>query len=284
MAGILSPQVIYCRVGVAVIWPGTELAIRTTHDCDTPFCCGWRAPLAQRSTVCCASNLSRPLCSGRTQLIIVDCDLGSVKASGMEQLPSPVRRTLTKAVRAVLHSNLGNLDAPIRLSKPAGVARGKEGWGKGGISSASTGGGGAPLASFHQRGPSASTDRTFAGVGLSAWADRDRTHQISSAAGAAGQGGGEKSAEAGDSSAEGGRRSAVGVGSDGDGDGQVAVRRARRGRTRGAGARMEALLRLEFARAMADMLYGFTECLFFLHPDRPIFNGARFLQVCSWFL
>ncbi|CAN0555116.1 unnamed protein product, partial [Ectocarpus sp. 12 AP-2014] len=29
---------------------------------------------------------------------------------------------------------------------------------------------------------------------------------------------------------------------------------------------------------MADMLYGFTECLFFLHPDRPIFNGARFLQ------
>ncbi|CAN0206343.1 unnamed protein product, partial [Ectocarpus sp. 8 AP-2014] len=43
-------------------------------------------------------------------------------------------------------------------------------------------------------------------------------------------------------------------------------------------ARVEALLRLEFAHAMADMLYGLTECLFFLHPDRPIFNGARFLQ------
>ena len=36
----------------------------------------------------------------------------------MEQLPPPVRRSLTKAVRAVLHGNLGNLDAPVPLSKP----------------------------------------------------------------------------------------------------------------------------------------------------------------------
>ncbi|CAM9215574.1 unnamed protein product [Scytosiphon promiscuus] len=230
------------------------------------------------------------------ELIIVDCDLGHVKASGMEQLPPPVRRSLTKAVRAVLHSNLGNLDAPVRLSKPeppaaAGAARGREEGGVGATQGTSARRG-APLASLHQRAPPASligSDRTFAGVGLSAWADRARTHQMSTAAaaaaktrangeGAAGQGGGEKSAEAGDLSTKGERRGAAGAGGGGGGDGQVVVPRARRERTRGAGARLEALLRLEFARAMADMLYGFTECLFFLHPDRPIFNGARFLQ------
>lgn len=59
----------------------------------------------------------------------------------------------------------------------------------------------------------------------------------------------------------------------------AAAVKARRVRAMGAEARMEALLRQEFARAMAGMLYGFAECLFFLQPDRPIFNSARFLQV-----
>ncbi len=218
----------------------------------------------------------------------MDCDLGTVGHRGweMEQLPPPVRRSLTKAVRAVLHGNLGNLDAPVRLSKPeaaastaAAAAAGARG---------RSGAGGAPSSSLsQQRGTSATGngfDRTVAAVGMSAWADRDPR----ATAGPGGQqGGGEKSSEAGDSSlrARQQSRSAGGAGGTGGGGGsggggeEVTERKARRGRARGAAARMEALLRLEFARAMADMLYGFTECLFFLHPDRPIFNGARFLQV-----
>lgn len=223
--------------------------------------------------------------------MIVDCDLGRVDMAGMEQLPPPVRRSLTKATRAVLHSNLGSLDTPVRLSKPevsastaaaaaAAAALAKAGTAgvatksKGGASSSASGGGGGVT----------DLGRTVGRVGLSAWTDRD----VSSGGGSggssskhAGQGGGEKSAEAGDSSSwRGRRRSGAGVsGSGGGAEGEVVARKARRGRARGAEARMEALLRLEFARAMADMLYGFTECLFFLHPDRPIFNGARFLQV-----
>ena len=193
----------------------------------------------------------------------------------MEQLPPPVRRSLTKAVRAVLHGNLGNLDAPVRLSKPeisaaavAAQARGE--------SSARSKGGAFPFS--QQPGTSASSNngpgRTVAAVGLSAWTD-PVPRVGGGCSDGAGQGGGEKSAEAGDSSS----RGRVGSGGGGGAGGDVTVRKARRGRARGAAARMEALLRLEFARAMADMLYGFTECLFFLHPDRPIFNGARFLQV-----
>ncbi|CAM9530596.1 unnamed protein product [Chrysoparadoxa australica] len=36
-------------------------------------------------------------------------------------------------------------------------------------------------------------------------------------------------------------------------------------------------LRMTFARAMADMFYGYTDCMFYVVPDRPIFNGSRFL-------
>lgn len=201
------------------------------------------------------------------QLIIVDCDLGIVDGQGMEQLPPPVRRSLTKAVRAVLHGNLGGLDAPARLSKPeaaaGATAKGRRA-AKGGAPSSSS-------SSVQKSGSLASGP--VGAVGLSAWTDRDRRGAVASGDGAVGQGGGEKSAEVGgDQYLGGGRRSG----------GEVVVRKARRGRARGAAARVEALLRLEFARAMADMLYGFTECLFFLHPDRPIFNGARFLQVSWW--
>lgn len=228
------------------------------------------------------------------QLIIVDCDLGTVDGPEMEQLPPPVRRSLSKAVRAVLHGNLGNLDAPVRLSKPelpaaaAVAAQAREGGGSAGMSAKSKGGG---FPFSQQPGTSASSNglgRTVAAVGLSAWIDPEpRAAAAAAAAGnrdGAGQGGGEKSAEAGDSSSR--VRS-----SSGGGGGGLTVHKARRGRARGAAARMEGLLRLEFARAMADMLYGFTECLFFLHPDRPIFNGARFLQVgccccccCFWWV
>lgn len=89
--------------------------------------------------------------------------------------------------------------------------------------------------------------------------------------------------------AGGGGRGEVGRGRGGRPGGEsTAGRRRRGGGGRGAAAaagarrlqaRLEALLRLEFASAMADMLYGLSECLFFLHPERPIFNGARFLQV-----
>ncbi|CAN0309413.1 unnamed protein product, partial [Ectocarpus sp. 12 AP-2014] len=197
------------------------------------------------------------------ELIIVDCDLGIVDGQGMEQLPPPVRRSLTKAVRAVLHGNLGGLDAPARLSKPeaaAGATATGRRAAKGGVPSSSS-------SSVQKSGALASG--SVGAVGLSAWTDRDRRGAVASGDRAVGQGGGEKSAEVGgDQYLGGGRRSG----------GEVVVRKARRGRARGAAARVEALLRLEFARAMADMLYGFTECLFFLHPDRPIFNGARFLQ------
>eukprot|EP00903_Cladosiphon_okamuranus_P012628 g11814.t1 len=219
------------------------------------------------------------------ELIIVDCDLGTVDGPDMEQLPPPVRRSLTKTVRAVLHGNLGNLDAPVRLSKPelsaaAAASAAAQARGGGGGSSAgmpARGKGGAfPFS--QQPGASASSNglgRTVAAVGLSAWVDPDPRAAVAAAGSgdAAGQGGGEKSAEMGDSSSR-GQSSGGGAG----GEGGATVRKARRGRARGAAARMEGLLRLEFARAMADMLYGFTECLFFLHPDRPIFNGARFLQ------
>eukprot|EP00752_Nemacystus_decipiens_P001367 g1356.t1 len=206
------------------------------------------------------------------ELIIVDCDLGTVDGPDMGQLPPPVRRSLTKAVRAVLHGNLGNLDAPVRLSKPEMSAAAAAAQSRGEMSARSKGG---AFPFSQQPGTSASSNglgRTVTAVGLSAWTD-----PVPRAGGAAagnrdgvGQGGGEKSAEAGDTSSRG--RSGSG------GGGDVTVRKARRGRARGVAARMEALLRLEFARAMADMLYGFTECLFFLQPDRPIFNGARFLQ------
>jgi hypothetical protein len=29
---------------------------------------------------------------------------------------------------------------------------------------------------------------------------------------------------------------------------------------------------------MADLLFGYSDCLFFVDPDRPIFNAERFLQ------
>lgn len=181
----------------------------------------------------------------------------------MEQLPPPVRRSLTKAVRAVLHGNLGGLDAPARLSKPEAAAT---------ATAKRAAKGGAPSSSSVQKSGSLASGPVGA-VGLSAWTDRNRRGAVASGDRGVGQGGGEKSAEVGgDQYSGGGRHSG----------GEVAVRKARRGRARGAAARVEALLRLEFARAMADMLYGFTECLFFLHPDRPIFNGARFLQVSWW--
>jgi hypothetical protein len=37
-------------------------------------------------------------------------------------------------------------------------------------------------------------------------------------------------------------------------------------------------LRMDFVRAMADLLFGYSDCLFFVDPDRPIFNAERFLQ------
>lgn len=236
------------------------------------------APLGRRLTHLSAARRFIP-----PQLIIVDCDLGTVGGWEMEQLPPPVRRSLTKAVRAVLHGNLGNLDAPVRLSKPEAAAASTAA-----AEAASAGGRsgvGAPPSSLSRQGGTSASgngfDRTVAAVGMSAWADRDPR----ATAGPGGrQGGGEKSAEAGDSSSR-SRQHSRSAGADGSGGGggeEVTERKARRGRTRGAAARMEALLRLEFARAMADMLYGFTECLFFLHPDRPIFNGARFLQVEVW--
>ncbi len=33
-----------------------------------------------------------------------------------------------------------------------------------------------------------------------------------------------------------------------------------------------------FVKAMADLLYGFTDCLFFVEQNRPIFNSTRFLN------
>lgn len=139
---------------------------------------------------------------------------------------------------------------------------------------------------------------------MGAWTDRDRsiaavTAKSRKRAVVGRQGGGENSNEAGEGGSGGGgeaeeeRRESTGqngarggVGGDGgcgedDGNRQVATKSARRGREGGVEARLEALLRVEFARAMADMLYGFTDCLFFLHPERPIFNGVRFLQVRS---
>jgi hypothetical protein len=41
---------------------------------------------------------------------------------------------------------------------------------------------------------------------------------------------------------------------------------------------VETDVRFVFVEAMADMLFGYTECLFFVDPDRPIFNSSRFLQ------
>ena len=183
------------------------------------------------------------------QLIIVDCDLGSVSGPGMEPLPPPVRRNLTKAVRAVLHGNLGNLDDPVRLSRPL----------------APSGGGGVEGGGGERGGGGAGGGRAGSS---GAWTDPSRSVAV------VGRG-------------RGGRRSDGGGRDAGDNKagGSTAGRR-RRGGGKGAAAgarrlqaRLEALLRLEFAVAMADMLYGFLECLFFLHPERPIFNGARFLQV-----
>lgn len=174
-------------------------------------------------------------CSLRAQLIVVDCDMGNINGCKIEPLPAPVRRTLTQAVRAVLHGNLGSLDSAIRLSKPQ------------------SGGGALP----------AVNGADAAGHAKSG-----------------GQRGGERSSEAGDG--DGRKQNDSGAGNGGgtaEGGAGSSRKPLRRGRQRGAAARAEALLRLEFARAMADMLYGFTECLFFLHPERPIFNGARFLQV-----
>lgn len=172
---------------------------------------------------------------------MVDCDLGSIGGCSVEPLPAPIRRTLTQAVRAILHGDLGNLDAAIRLSKPL----------RGGRRVSSSG---------------------------------SRDAVVGSAPGGQGDGfsrpvsqrGGEKSGEAGDG--DGGRGDGVGVGEAG-GSRESPRKAVRRGREKGAEARAEALLRLEFARAMADMLHGFAECLFFLHPERPIFNAVRFLQV-----
>ncbi len=33
-----------------------------------------------------------------------------------------------------------------------------------------------------------------------------------------------------------------------------------------------------FVKAMADLLYGFTDCLFFVEQNRPVFNSTRFLS------
>lgn len=215
--------------------------------------------------------------------MVVDCDLGTVSGTRVEPLPSHVRRSLTQAVRAVLHGNLGNLDAAMRLSQPQ---HGQNGGGEEGrrlSNGSSRFQGGGAHGSHSGNGYSSGNGSGFAAVGLAAWAtDGERARQAR-AARAAGQGGGEKSSEAGDpdqrneliGSSEGGRA----------GGGREAApgvrRKARRVREGSLQAKAEALLRLEFARAMADMLYGFTECLFYLHPERPIFNGARFLQVCT---
>ncbi len=40
----------------------------------------------------------------------------------------------------------------------------------------------------------------------------------------------------------------------------------------------ERRMQYAFVKAMADLLYGFTDCLFFVEQDRPIFNSARFLN------
>ncbi len=36
-----------------------------------------------------------------------------------------------------------------------------------------------------------------------------------------------------------------------------------------------------FVKAMADFLYGFTGCLFFVEQNKPIFNSTRFLSECA---
>lgn len=200
----------------------------------------------------------------------------------VEPLPSPVRRSLTQAVRAVLHGNLGNLDSAVRLSTPQQQQQASDDGG-GGEARRLLSNGASPSASSHKTvaagvRSNAGVGSVGATVGLAAWAtDRERGARERRAREAAGQGGGEKSGEAGDSDIRSSR--GRGGGEAGAGETGSNVRKARRARKQGAEARMEGLLRLEFARAMADMLYGFTECLFFLHPERPIFNGARFLQV-----
>lgn len=217
------------------------------------------------------------------QLIVVDCDLGIVSGMRVEPLPSPVRRSLTQAVRAVLHGNLGTLDSAVRLSTPQQQQQQASNNGGGGEGRRLLSNGASPSSSSHKTAglgvsSNAGVSSGGAAVGLAAWTtDRERGARERRAREAAGQGGGEKSGEAGDSDIRGSR----GKGGREDGAGETGnkVRKARRARKHGAEARMEGLLRLEFARAMADMLYGFTECLFFLHPERPIFNGARFLQV-----
>ncbi len=40
----------------------------------------------------------------------------------------------------------------------------------------------------------------------------------------------------------------------------------------------ERRMQYAFVKAMADFLYGFTDCLFFVEQNRPVFNSARFLN------
>lgn len=221
----------------------------------------------------------------------------------VEPLPAPVRRSLTQAVRAVLHGNLGKLDAAVRLSAPhqqQGHQSGGDGRGSTRRLLSNEPASSSFLSSLHRTG-TANDGRANNGsgsgsgvggigataVGLAAsTTDREqaaRERRVRAAA-AAGQGGGEKSSEAGDPDS---RSKSGGGGRLGGLEGtetEIKVSKARRSREHGAEARVEGLLRLEFARAMADMLYGFMECLLFLHPERPIFNGARFLQVCLYYI
>ena len=168
-----------------------------------------------------------------------------------------------------MHGNLGNLDDPVRLSRPPPPPSGGEGVGGGGAG----GGGGTSV-----RG---------AGVVGSGGAWTDATRSIAVVAKSPPLAGSASTSGKGKAGGGGGGRG-EGGGGRGDRPGESAAgRRRRNGGGKGAAAagarrlqaRLEALLRLEFASAMADMLYGLSECLFFLHPERPIFNGARFLQV-----
>ncbi|CAM9277809.1 unnamed protein product, partial [Discosporangium mesarthrocarpum] len=180
------------------------------------------------------------------ELIVVDCDRGVVDGKCYEPLPPQIRRSLTKALRAVLHGGLGHLDRPERL--PSGAETGG-GDGEGGRSWRKTGA--RSGREIVEEGGSGGSSPSHSGG-----ARNVRGKQTN-------QKGGEGSGEAGGS----------GGSEAGEESGWVW-----KSRDMVWQEHLEELLRKEFLRAMADMLYGFTDCLFFLHPDRPIFNGARFLQ------
>lgn len=195
-----------------------------------------------------------------------------------------MRRSLSQAVRAVLHGNLGNLDAPVRLSQPVGNSNSNSL-----SSSSSSSNNSMDGRNGNVHGEASGTDGTGRAVGVGTVVGTGGAVGLGAWTNCTSGGGGRLQTEGGSTAGEGVRETS---GEAGDGEGGVARqnggrggggtggrRRVRRAREPGEEAKAEELLRLEFARAMADMLYGFTECLFFLHPERPIFNGARFLQV-----